>query len=286
MALGGRVPVGVPGVEQVGGLGAAPVARQQPGRQLGVQEREAPPLVHQPGLRPQRILAGHRDEPGELVDEVLVAALQRAQIPRPGHEQVLAADLAVAGDERQARAFHPGLGQDALALGLPAGVRADPDAGRGGTEARPVQLGPDPVPEVTLGFRHRHQQDEPASVPLHLVPAEGVDAPCTLGEQALAGFGERPPDLPADPLGGQPALGRRAGQGLTGRLVLDAEQPERRGQRLGPHRTAAGQHELAQHGHQQRPRARAADLAPPADRRPRHRHLPWSRLLADTVPAG
>src|SRR5579875_793871 len=37
-----RVPVGVPGVEQVGGLGAAPVLRQQQGRQPRVEEREAP----------------------------------------------------------------------------------------------------------------------------------------------------------------------------------------------------------------------------------------------------
>jgi acyl-CoA synthetase (AMP-forming)/AMP-acid ligase II len=43
VALGRRVPVRVPGVEQVGGLGAAPVVRQQPGGQAGIEEGEAPP---------------------------------------------------------------------------------------------------------------------------------------------------------------------------------------------------------------------------------------------------
>ena len=35
--------------------------------------------------------------------------------------------------------------------------------------------------------------------------------------------GERPADAPADPLGGEPPVGRRTGQGLPGGLLLDAE---------------------------------------------------------------
>jgi hypothetical protein len=266
--LGRRVPVGVPGVEQACGLGAAPVPREQAGRQTGVEEREAAPLVHQADLGLERGRAGRRVEPGELGHEVLVPVLQRTQVPRPGDQPVLTADLAVAGHERHGRAVHPGRGQDALGLGLLARVRADPHAGRRGTEARPVELAADPVAEVTLRFRHGHQQHQPPAVPVHLVPAERVDALRALAEQALAGRGERPADLAAGPLGGQPALGRGARQRLPGRLVLDAEQPERRHQGLGPDRGAAGQDEFAQDGHQQGPRAGAADLAPPADRRP------------------
>jgi hypothetical protein len=269
VTLGRRVPVGVPGVEQAGGLGAAPVLREQASRQARIEEREAPPLVHQADLGLERGLAGDRVEPGELLDEVLVPVLQRTQVPRPGDQLILTADLAVAGHERHRRAVHPGHGQDAPGLGLLARVRADPHAGRRGTEARPVELAADPVAEVPLRFRHRHQQHQPPAIPLHLLPAEGVDALRALAEQALAGRGERPPDLPADALGGQPVLGRGARQRLPGGLVLDAEQRERRHQRLGPDRAAAGQDELAQDGHQQGPRAGAADLTPPADRRPR-----------------
>ena len=47
MALRRRMPVGVPGVEQVGGLGAAPILRQQLGRQAGVEEGETPPFEGQ-----------------------------------------------------------------------------------------------------------------------------------------------------------------------------------------------------------------------------------------------
>ena len=132
---------------------------------------------------------------------------------------------------------------------LACGLTHTPAAG----EPKPAQfeLAPDPVAEVPLRFRHRHQQQQPAAVPLHVVAAEGVDALRAVAEQALAGRGERPPDLPADALRGQPSLGRGASQRLPGRLVLDAEQRQRRYQRLRPDRTAAGQHELAQHGHQQ-----------------------------------
>ena len=68
MALGRGVPVCVPGVEQVGGLDAAHrVVRQQLGGQAGVEEGEAPPLVHQPRLGPQRGLVGHRVQAGEFL---------------------------------------------------------------------------------------------------------------------------------------------------------------------------------------------------------------------------
>jgi len=51
------------------------------------------------GLCHQRGLTGHRIEASELVDEFLVALFQDTEIPRPRHQHVLAAYLAVAGDE-------------------------------------------------------------------------------------------------------------------------------------------------------------------------------------------
>src|ERR1700755_134298 len=66
----GRVPPGrVVLVEQLGGPGTAPLGRQQLTRQLRIEEREAPPLVHQPGLRQQRRLRRPGVQAAELVDE-------------------------------------------------------------------------------------------------------------------------------------------------------------------------------------------------------------------------
>jgi len=87
-----------------------------------------------------------------------------------------------------------------------------------------------------------------------------------VGEQGAARVGEHPPGAAPDPARDDDALGRRAGQRLPGRLLLDSDGGQRRHEGRRPHRKAAREHELAEDREQQRPRAGSAGLEPMAGR--------------------
>ena len=92
--LGARRPGRVPLAEHLGGTVAAPARRQQLARQPRVQQREAPPLLDEPDLGDQGLPVGARAGPADEVQEVLVAALDRVEIPRGAGERALVAEPA------------------------------------------------------------------------------------------------------------------------------------------------------------------------------------------------
>ena len=95
--------------------------------------------------------------------------------------------------------------------------------------------------------------------------------------------GQRPVHAPAVTVGGEHALARRAGQGLSRRLLLDAQGRHRLQERGRPHRTGTRVHELAEHGEQQRAGTGEAHLATTVRGGDRHRRS--SHVIRQSIDA-
>jgi len=122
------------------------------------------------------------------------------------------------------------------------------------------------MPEPALTLRYGHREHQPPAVPRVRLAHEAVDAGGALLEQCGPLVGQRPRGASAVPLGDEETLGAGAGERLARGTLLDVEPPQGLENGGGPHRALPGQRELAQHGQQERPGARRADLSPAVQR--------------------
>ena len=143
---GRRTPLGPALLEQAGGPSAHPVAAQQLGRELRVEEGEVLAHVDQPEVGQEQLLAAGRALGPEVVHDLGVALLHLVEVPG------LADQRRVVGPHGRRRAHEGERGvdqtgplDDAPGLVLAVDVRAQPQAGGRVAEALPPQGGVEPA---------------------------------------------------------------------------------------------------------------------------------------------
>ena len=120
-------------VEDLGGPSPDPAGREQLDGQLRVQEREAPPRVDEPDLRGEDGggVRGVGLEAGEAGDEVRVAGLEVAQVPRLRDELGVGEAAVGAPDDDERGLVQPDVVQRAVGLREAPGVGTHPHPRRG-----------------------------------------------------------------------------------------------------------------------------------------------------------
>jgi len=256
-----RSPQLVPSREQGRGVIARPAGRQELAREPRVEERKPAPFVHEQRLGGQSFAISGRRKRREGADEVLVPGLHCGQVPGSLDEILGHSDATEARNERQACARQPELVKYLASLCLAARVRAHPDPAWKCAESCPREPRPQYVTAIMTRLWHAGQQHQPPAVPGGVVLAERVDPLSAVGEQPPSSVGELPLGAAAVPGRDDPAVCRGAGKRLPGCLLSYAENSEHADQGRGPNRLAGWQCVLAEHGQQQRPRARHPELA-------------------------
>ena len=243
-------------------------AGQQLGRELRVEEREAPPRVDEPDLG--------REDRGRVGGVGLRGRRTGRRTPRSGPRARRRSQAWATSSESERPPWVPPTITSAPSSS-PTSVRA-----RWASVTRPASGhthtpgAGEPSPAHASWVRSWWRRARWASGTLTTSTSQrpshgtrgrpvGVDPFRALGEQPLPGRGQRPADPPAGPLGDDDVVGRGAGERLAGGLLLDPDGAERVEQRLGPDRLAPGEDELPEHGQQQRARAGRGHLAPPGE---------------------
>ena len=217
---------------------------------------EMPPVVDQAEQGGERLpVAGRRHRPGRL-HEGFVLCLQGGQIPYLRRAAFDVAHQAGGAHKRRRPGAEIQVLEGGTHTGLPVGPRRDPHPAGQRDQATPRHPGPQPVAEMAVGLRDRHQDQQPATVPLRRGPAQLVDALGPLRQQRHSCGGQGPESFAPAPLGGQEPTRGRAGQGLAGGGGLDAEGRHSLDDRRRPGLSPIGEDKLAEQRQQPRSRTR------------------------------